>query len=228
MVETWRRIMPGESPLTARLLFASNNPHKLTEVRRLLEPLGIQVMSPQDVDLEIEVEETGTSFEENAILKAMAFSTASGSAALADDSGLIVDALGGEPGILSARYGGPGLTDRDRTNLVVTRMADVPLGRRTARFSAAVALAVPGRDPIVFRGEVEGLIAAAPVGSNGFGYDPIFYYPPFEMTFGEVIGQRKDSVSHRARALAELARYLRSTGMISILEHKTLCRDEHA
>ncbi|HZU14178.1 MAG TPA: RdgB/HAM1 family non-canonical purine NTP pyrophosphatase [Chloroflexota bacterium] len=192
-----------------RLIAATNNPHKIREFRRILLPLGIEVITPDDLGLSVAVEETGTTFAENALLKARAFAAGSGLPALADDSGIVVDALGGEPGIYSARYGGPGLDDAARTNLLLSRLANTPPGARSARFVAAVAL-VQGSDERVFEGTVEGVIAPEARGHNGFGYDPVFYYPPFGHTFGEVAPERKDTVSHRARALNELARYLRN------------------
>jgi XTP/dITP diphosphohydrolase len=200
-----------------RLLVATSNPHKLAEFRRILEPLGLSIVSPVEAGVELEVEETGNTFAENAVLKARAYSEASAMAAVADDSGIVVDALGGEPGVYSARFGGPGLTDAERTALLVERMKDVPEERRSARFLAAVALAVPGREPLVFKGEVEGKVTTGPRGSHGFGYDPVFYYPPFGMTFAEVDSERKDAVSHRARALQALVRCLTEQDLPSIL-----------
>jgi non-canonical purine NTP pyrophosphatase (RdgB/HAM1 family) len=131
--------MDGQTPV----LLASNNPHKHAELRALLEPYGFGVVTPDDLGLAVAVDETGVTFAENAVLKAEAFCAASGLPSLADDSGLVVDALGGEPGIHSARYGGPGLTDKDRTALVLTRMRSISDHERQAAFVAAVAVAVP-------------------------------------------------------------------------------------
>lgn len=204
--------------MTARLLVASNNAHKLIEFSRILEPLGIETVSPDSLGLRVEVEETGDTFAQNALLKAQAFAAASGMGSAADDSGIVVDALGGEPGVYSARFGGPGLTDEDRTSLLLERMQGVPDRERSARFVSAIALVVPGHEPVVFHGQVEGVIAREARGTHGFGYDPVFYYPAFESTFGEAGPARKDSVSHRARALAALAGFLRSPAAASILE----------
>lgn len=204
--------------MSITLLAASNNPHKLVEFRRILDPLGIRTVTPRDLGISVEVEETGTTFRENALIKATAFSEQSGLPALADDSGLVVDALGGEPGVYSARYGGPGLTDADRTNLVLERMQGVPDQDRSCRFVAAVALVAPGTDSMVFEGDVEGVVGRQPQGPNGFGYDPIFIYPPFGLTFGQAEAAAKDRVSHRARALAALAHALSGPDGAGILE----------
>jgi XTP/dITP diphosphohydrolase len=205
------------SQVRGRLLVASNNTHKLTEFARILGPLGIETVSPADLGIRLEVDETGTSFAENAALKAEAFARTARMPAAADDSGIVVDALGGEPGVYSARFGGPGLSDRDRTALLLERMRGVPDGERTGRFVSAIALAVPGEETRLFHGEVEGTIAHTARGENGFGYDPVFYYAPFGATFGEVGPEQKDSVSHRARALQALAAFLGSAQGASIL-----------
>lgn len=189
------------------LLVASNNLHKVEEFRRILTPLGFAVVTPAELGVAIDVEETGTTFEENALLKARAFHDASGIAAVADDSGLVVDALGGQPGVFSARYGGPGLDDQGRVDLLLRNLEGVPLAVRAARFVSAIAL-VADRGEWVFDGVVEGEIAMEPRGKNGFGYDPVFIYPPFGMTFGEAESSAKDRVSHRGRALRALADFL--------------------
>lgn len=199
------------------ILLATNNRHKVDELRAMLVPAGYTVCCPDDLGLRVEVEETGSTFAENAILKAEAFRDASGLAALADDSGLVVEALGGEPGVRSARYGGPGLTDAGRTALLLARMASVPDGRRSARFVAALALAVPGRTAEVFEGQVEGIITREPRGRGGFGYDPVFLYPPAGTTFAELASADKDAVGHRGRALRALLRHLTSSGGDGIL-----------
>ena len=139
-----------------------------------------------DLGLELEVEETGTTFVENAVLKAEACLGATGLLSVSDDSGLVVDALGGAPGIYSARYGGAGRTDADRNELVLDELRSVPDELRSARFVCVIAVARPEHETAVFEGTVEGFITRRVVGNEGFGYDPIFYYPPFERTFGEV------------------------------------------
>lgn len=171
---------------------------------------GVSVVTPAAIGLDLDVEETGSSFAENAAIKGEAFRAASGMVCVADDSGLEIDALGGDPGIYSARYGGPGLTDDDRNELVLSRLIDVPDEVRTARFVCAIAVAAPGRPCTVFEGTVEGRIARRAIGAHGFGYDPIFYFPPFGRTFGEVDAERKALVSHRGVALRKAAAFLRT------------------
>lgn len=195
-------------PFQKSVLLASNNAHKHAELRALLAPHGVDVLLPQDMGLELEVAETGTSFAENAILKAEAFRTASGLTSLADDSGLVVEALGGEPGVHSARYGGPGLDDADRTALVLDRVGSVLDEERAAAFVAVVAVAVPGRSTRVFEGRVQGRLTRVPIGNRGFGYDPIFFYPPAGLTFAQLSREEKSTVSHRGRALRASLGYL--------------------
>lgn len=188
-------------------LLASNNLHKLAELRRLLEAHEIEVVSPDRLGLRLEVPETGLSFAENALLKARAFSREAQMPAIADDSGLVVDALAGAPEVYSARYGGPGLTDADRIRLVLDQLAGVPPSQRSARFVAVVAV-VSGTMSQTFEGRVEGEIALEPRGHHGFGYDPIFLYPPLGKTFGEMRSAEKSTVSHRAQALGPASRYI--------------------
>lgn len=196
--------------MVSRVLLASNNEHKLGEIRAMLRPHGFDVVSPTELGLNLGVEETGTTFAENAALKAGAFGDAAGMPTLADDSGLVVEALGGEPGVYSARYGGPGLTDDDRTRLVLRRMEAIPDGERHARFVAAVAVAAVGGGLRVFGGSVEGTVTREMSGSNGFGYDPIFYYPPLGKTFAQLQPREKEQVSHRGRAVRAAISYLRT------------------
>ena len=153
-------------------------------------------------------EETGQTYAENALVKARTAACLTGALALGDDSGLEVDALGGAPGLHTARFGGPGLTDRARWELLLERLRDVPPARRTARFRCVIALADPARGEQVVEGVVEGVIAAAPRGSGGFGYDPVFFYPPLGRTFGEISDEDKQRVSHRGKALAAARRLL--------------------
>jgi len=188
-----------------RLYCATSNPGKLREFQLALadsfvvEPLpGLNSISP--------CEETGVTFEENAIQKALYYSKHSDGFVFVDDSGLEVDALGGEPGVYSARYAGPDATDETNNSLLLDRMRGV--SDRSARFVCVVALAEAGRLIRTFRGEVEGKLTKEPHGTNGFGYDPLFYYPPFACTFGEAPLQRKMEVSHRARALDSMRDYL--------------------
>jgi XTP/dITP diphosphohydrolase len=196
------------------LLLASQNPGKLSEMRQLLAELPFRVLCPADLSIHEAPEETGHTFMENATLKARYYAGRSGLLTVADDSGLSVDALGGAPGLYSARFGGEGANDDDRNRLLLDKLRGVPNDRRGAHFTSAVA-AVRG-DDVVFRAEetVEGRIADAPRGPHGFGYDPVFFYPPFGRTFGETAPADKDRVSHRGKAFARLREFLREVGSI--------------
>ena len=194
-------------PLT-KVLIASNNSHKVEEFRRLLEGLPIHLVTPRDAGLTLDVEETGETFEENARLKAHAFAHASGLPALADDSGIEVDALDGRPGVRSARYGGPGLDDPARTQLLLREMADVPDGKRTCRYRVVVVLAQPDGTERVAEGACKGVVARTAAGSNGFGYDPIFHVPEFGRTIAQLSPEQKDAISHRGKAARAIARIL--------------------
>jgi XTP/dITP diphosphohydrolase len=190
------------------ILLASQNPGKTAEMRQLLAGLPFDVLRPADLGINEAPEETGTTFIENARLKARHYARKSGRLAVADDSGISVDAMGGAPGLYSSRFGGEGASDDDRNRLLLEKLAGVPDGKRTARFICAVSV-VRG-DEVLFEAEekVEGRIAHAAAGPNGFGYDPIFFYPPFGKTFGDVPGAQKDTVSHRGKAFARLRRFL--------------------
>ena len=160
----------------------------------------------------MDVEETGTTFEENALLKAKAVMEASGMAAIADDSGLMVDALNGEPGVYSARYGGKD-SDAARTAYLLENMAQVPEEERTARFVSAIACALPDGRVVTSRGTCEGRILFETRGDNGFGYDPVFYVPEIGMTFAEADGERKNAISHRGNALKEFCKAWKEAGL---------------
>jgi len=192
----------------SELLLGSQNTGKLAEMRQLLAGLPYRVLAPADVGLLESPEETGSSFLENAILKARHYARGSGRLAVADDSGLSVDALQGGPGLYSSRFGGEGASDADRNRLLLEKLAGVPADRRGARFTSAVAVA--RGDEILFRAveSVLGRIAEAACGSQGFGYDPLFHYPPYDKTFGELPRELKDRVSHRGLAFAKLRQFL--------------------
>lgn len=185
---------------TTRLLVASNNAHKVVEFRRLFEGLPYELVTPADLGLELDPEETGETFAENARLKALAFAEASGLPAMADDSGIVVDALNGEPGVLSARYGGPGLNDAGRVRLLLANMEGVPDGRRACRFKATLVLVGLDGGELEVEGVCEGRVAYAPAGPNGFGYDPIFFVVAHGKTMAELSDAQKDEISHRGRA----------------------------
>ena len=188
-----------------KLLIASNNAHKVAEIKEILSADYKEISTLREAGVDIDVEETGTTFSENAVLKAEAVLAASGwEAALADDSGLMVDALDGAPGVYSARYAGEGHNDGQNNAKLMADMEDVPDGKRACRFVSAVALARRGLPTVVVQGSCEGTLLRAPRGENGFGYDPYFYYAPFQKSFAELSAEEKNSVSHRRRALEAL------------------------
>ena len=183
------------------IVLATRNQKKLSELKALLADMPVEVLSLRDFPEAPEVEETGHTFTENAELKARAAALATGRIALADDSGLEVDALGGDPGVRSNRFAGPDAIDRDKCMLVLDLMKGVPDGKRSARFRAAVAVASPGGRVSVVEGTCEGIIAREPKGEGGFGYDPIFYLPDMGRTMAELAPDEKNLISHRAKAL---------------------------
>ncbi len=185
-----------------RVVLASHNPHKLKEISKITEKFGIELILQSELGVDIDVEETGTTFEENSYLKAEAVMKATGLPALADDSGIAVDALNGEPGIYSARYGfDESLNDWDRMMLLLKNTEHVPDSERQAQFVCVITFITPEGETIQARGEVHGVLTREPRGENGFGYDPIFYYPPFGKTTAEASPEEKNEVSHRANAL---------------------------
>ncbi len=194
----------------ATLLIATNNPHKRAELQRLLGALPYRVVTPRDLGLKLEVTEDGTTYAENATLKARAFAHASGMLSLADDSGIEVAALDGRPGIHSARYGGPEASDEDRVVLLLQELRDVPWEARGCHFVASIALAWPEGRLETFEGACEGMVAWEPVGDNGFGYDPIFHSPEHRMTVAQMPPEMKDGMSHRGRAVRQAAGLLRN------------------
>lgn len=185
-----------------KIVLASNNQKKRKEMGDILVGLGVEVLSMDQAGIASEPEETGTTFEENALIKARAACKAAGMPALADDSGIAVDALGGAPGVHSARYC-PG-SDWDRLEFLLANMAQVPQPERGCQFVSAVACVFPDGRELVCRGECPGVLLTQPVGKGGFGYDPIFYLPEYQMTFGEMPQEEKNCISHRARAMAAL------------------------
>ena len=186
-----------------RFVLATHNPGKLREMGEILKDFGIEVVSPRDLGITVDVEETGTTFAENAMLKARAICKAADLPAIADDSGLCVDALNGAPGVYSARYGGEGLDDRGRYMLLLSSLRGAPT--RAAHFACAVACAFPNGDTLTAEGRCDGSIAYAPLGDGGFGYDPVFLLPGTGKTFGQLSQEEKSAVSHRGRALKDFA-----------------------
>ena len=190
-----------------RFVLASNNARKLEELRQILSQMGHEVLSQREAGLNLTVEETGTTFEENARLKARGASDALGLPVIADDSGLMVDALDGAPGVYSARYGGEGLDDRGRNALLLKNMEGKE--NRSARFVCCICCRFPDGREITARGECPGQILEGPRGKDGFGYDPVFYMPEYGKTMAEMTPVEKNAVSHRGRALERLAAELR-------------------
>ncbi len=187
-----------------KLVVASNNAHKIAELNAILSRLGMEVVSQREAGVHIEPEETGTTFEENSYIKAKAVLEASGMAAVADDSGLMVEALGGAPGVYSARFGGAECkTDRDRLEYLLKKMEGQE--NRAAKFVSVITVLTPDGRKLVARGECPGVLLTEPHGDNGFGYDPIFFYPQKGCTFAELPAEEKNKISHRSRALKLLS-----------------------
>jgi XTP/dITP diphosphohydrolase len=191
------------------LLVATKNIGKVEELASLIGDLAVEWLSLDDMEIDIIVEESGVSFQENAIIKALAYSKESGILTLADDSGLEVDALDGRPGVHTARYGGYGLTPRQRYELLLHELRGVPGERRSARFQCVVALAHPNGLTGTASGTCEGFIASKPKGSGGFGYDPVFYLPDQGLTMAQLSAAEKDQISHRGKAIAGIAPLIR-------------------
>ena len=189
-----------------KFVLATHNPKKLREMSDILSQLGIEVVSPGEVGIHVDVEETGTTFAENAMLKAKAICAAAGLPAIADDSGLCVDALNGGPGVYSARYGGEGLDDKGRYTLLLNSLRGQTT--RAAHFACAIACAFPNGDTLTAEGRCDGTIAFAPMGEGGFGYDPVFFVPELKKTFGQLTAEEKSAISHRGKALADFSEKL--------------------
>ena len=190
------------------VLLATSNPGKLRELRSLLNPLVLK--TPADLNLALEIDETGATFADNAAMKARAFARAASMVTLAEDSGLEVDALGGEPGVRSARYGGPELDDVGRLELLLRRLSPVTeLPRRTARFRCCMSVIFPDGRYWEATGVCEGVIALEAAGTAGFGYDPIFYLPDHQKTMAEIPAAEKNRISHRAQAARKMVSLLR-------------------
>ena len=184
-----------------RLIVATKNAGKVEEIRYRLAAIDTEVSSLLDGEVDVSVKEDQDTFIGNAIKKAVTTAAAANRPALADDSGLEVDALDGRPGVYSARYGGEGLDDEGRYQLLLDELEEVPENRRTARFRAALAYVEPGREPQIFEGTVEGSIAFSPAGTNGFGYDPVFIPDGYDVTIASLPPEIKNRISHRGKAL---------------------------
>ena len=196
-----------------KVVLASKNRHKLVEISKITEKFDMELVLQSELGVDIDVEETGTTFEENSFLKAEAVMKATGLPALADDSGIAVDALNGEPGVYSARYGfDESLDDWGRLELLLKNTEHVPDGQRQAQFVCVITMVTPDGKTIQARGEIHGELTREPRGKNGFGYDPIFYYPPLGMTTAELSPEVKNSVSHRGNALKIFYEKLKEAG----------------
>ncbi len=191
-----------------KLIFATGNENKMREIREILDGKGYEILSMKEAGIDIDVVEDGKTFSENALIKARAICKASGELVLADDSGLEIDALGGEPGIYSARYMGHDTSYVEKNNNLISRLEGVPDEKRTARFVCAMAAVFPnGREEVVV-GTMEGRIGYEIAGENGFGYDPIFYLPEYGKTSAEISPEEKNAISHRGKALRAIAELL--------------------
>ncbi|MCF2616770.1 XTP/dITP diphosphatase [Oscillibacter valericigenes] len=192
--------------MSEKFVLATHNPGKLKEMSDILARFGVEVVSPGDLGITVDVEETGTTFAENAMLKAKAICAAAKLPAIADDSGLCVDALNGGPGVYSARYGGEGLDDKGRYTLLLNNMRGQTT--RAAHFTCSIACAFPNGDTLTAEGRCDGSIAFAPMGKGGFGYDPVFFVPEKAKTFGQLTAEEKSTISHRGKALKSFAEKL--------------------
>ena len=196
-----------------KVVLASKNKHKLEEISKITEKFGFDLVLQSELGVDIDVEETGSTFEENSFLKAEAVMKATGLPALADDSGIAVDALNGEPGIYSARYGfDDTLDDWGRLQLLLKNTEHVPDGQRQAQFVCVITMVTPDGQCIQARGEIHGELTREPAGENGFGYDPIFFYPPLGKTTAELSSEEKNAVSHRGNALKVFYEKLKEAG----------------
>lgn len=187
-----------------RVIAATNNAGKISEFAAILGGIGIEVIGQHDAGFDTHVDETGATFEQNALLKAKAIAKFAGTAVIADDSGLCVDALGGRPGVFSARYAGEDASADMFITKLLNELKGVPPALRSAQFVSVVALCLPDGRQFIGRGTVDGMITEKPAGNAGFGYDPVFWVSAFDKTFAQMSSVEKNSISHRARALAML------------------------
>ena len=192
-----------------KLVFATGNMNKLREIKEILSGMDIEILSMKEAGVDIDIVENGSTFEENALIKARAVCAASGHLALADDSGLEVDAINKEPGIYSARYMGEDTSYDIKNQNIIDRLEGVPDEKRTARFVCAMAAVFPDGTEKTFVRTMEGRIGYKIAGENGFGYDPIFYLPEYGKTSAEISPEEKNAISHRGKALRAMAEYLR-------------------
>lgn len=195
-----------------QLVFATGNAGKMKEIRMILSDVDAQVLSMKEAGLASDAEENGSTFAENALIKARACAKNTDAVVLADDSGLVIDALGGEPGIYSARYLGEDTSYEIKNQAILDRLAGVPKEKRTARFVCAIAAAMPDGEVLVTRETIEGYIGEKPAGNGGFGYDPIFYVDEYGCSTAELTEEQKNEVSHRGKALRAMKEKLNQYG----------------
>ena len=192
-----------------KIVLASKNPHKLVEISKITEKFGFELVLQSELGVDLDVEENGTTFEENSLIKAKAVMEATGLPALADDSGICVDALGGAPGVYSARYAGEPCNDENNNQKLLSELENIEDEARTGAYVCAIACVLPDGKEIVVRGEARGRILESYHGNGGFGYDPLFFYEPLGKTFAELSFDEKNEVSHRGRAIAAFAEKLK-------------------
>jgi XTP/dITP diphosphohydrolase len=190
--------------MNPKLLLGTSNPGKIEEFKNLLKDIPYELRTLNEESCTIDVVEDGKTFMENATLKAMQYAKATKLPCLSDDSGIEVDALNGRPGIYSARYGGPGLNDQARVNLILQEMENIPFEKRQARFKSAIVIAWPDGQILSAESTIEGVINYKPRGKNGFGYDPIFYLPELDKTSAEINSEDKNKISHRGKAIEKI------------------------
>lgn len=195
--------------MSRKIVFATGNAGKMREIREILADMGMEVCSMKDMGIDIPIEENGTTFEENAVIKARAVAQACGEIVLADDSGLEIDYLNKEPGIYSARYMGEDTPYSVKNANLIQRLEGVPDEKRTARFVCAIAAVFPNGETVTTYGEIEGIIGYEEKGENGFGYDPIFYVPEYGKTTAQLSENEKNSISHRGKALRKMKEELK-------------------
>lgn len=191
-----------------RLIFATGNQDKMREIREILGDKDYEILSMKEAGIDLDIVEDGSTFEENAMIKAKAVMEATGALTLADDSGLEIDAFGGGPGIYSARYLGTDTSYTEKNKVILEKLKDIPEEKRTARFVCAIAAAFPNGQTLTTRGTMEGIIGYEAKGENGFGYDPIFYLPQLEKYSAELSRDEKNSLSHRGEALRKMKEIL--------------------
>ena len=195
-----------------KIVVATRNQGKMKEIKAILNDVGMEVVSLDAMNIDIDVEEDGETFEENALKKATEIMEVCHEITLADDSGLEVDYLNGEPGVYSARYAGENATDEDRNQKLLKALEGVPLEKRSAKFVSVIAVVFPEGGKIIVRGTCEGVIHFEPIGRHGFGYDPLFYMPEYDKTMAQMDSKLKNKISHRAKALQLLTEELKAVG----------------